>query len=214
MQLLGGDFRVAGEVGDAGRVRCHIPGEIRWRHHKSRHAEPVRWRSWHLRHASAGERVAQGLIVRVEWEDLAGAVFDDLSDYDFELLVADLLGAERKRTFETFPRGRDGGIDVRACLGNGFHLVQCKHYANSSFSTLERAAKREQKTLLRMKPRPRRYTFVTSRPLTASNKTKLSKALSPGVRDERAILGGEASKRSGSYRKCSRRCLHWPKPRR
>lgn len=119
------------------------------------------------------------------------AVFDDLSDYDFELLVADLLGAELKRTFETFPRGRDGGIDLRTRLGNGFHVVQCKHYANSSFSTLERSARREQQTLVEMKPRPRRYTFVTSRRLSASNKTKLSKALAPFVRDERAILGGE-----------------------
>jgi hypothetical protein len=119
------------------------------------------------------------------------AHFDDLSDYDFELLVADLLGAELKRTFETFPRGRDGGIDLRARLGNGFHVVQCKHYANSSFSTLERAARRERQALLQMKLRPRRYTFVTSRRLTASNKAKLSQALAPFVRDERAILGGE-----------------------
>jgi hypothetical protein len=119
------------------------------------------------------------------------ALFDDLSDYDFELLVADLLGAEFKRTFETFPRGRDGGIDLRARLSNGLHIVQCKHYANSSFSTLERAARRENKVLSQMKPRPRRYMFVTSRRLTASNKTKLTKALAPFIRREQDILGAD-----------------------
>ncbi|MFI4990529.1 MAG: restriction endonuclease [Solirubrobacterales bacterium] len=119
------------------------------------------------------------------------ALFDDLSDYDFELLVADLLGAKFKRTFETFSRGRDGGIDIRARLSNGLHVVQCKHYANSAFSTLERAARREQKTLSQMQPKPRRYMFVTSRRLTANNKAKLFSALAPYVRHEQDILGAE-----------------------
>lgn len=119
------------------------------------------------------------------------ALFDDLSDYDFELLVADLLGAKFGRTFETFPRGPDGGIDLRAHLGNGLHIVQCKHYASSAFSTLERAARRERKALSQMKPSPRRYMFVTSRRLTANNKAKLFSALAPYVRREQDILGAE-----------------------
>ena len=115
--------------------------------------------------------------------------FDDLSDYDFELLVADLLGHEYSRSFETFPRGRDGGIDLRAQLGNGLRIGQCKHYPHSSFSRLERAAKREREVLTEMRPRPRRYTFVTSRSLTALNKDRLVAALEPYVRAPSDILG-------------------------
>ncbi len=119
------------------------------------------------------------------------APFDDLSDYDFEMLVADLLGAQLKRDFETFPRGPDGGIDLRARVGNGFHIVQCKHYTMSAFSTLQGAAQREQRALTKMTLKPRRYTFVTSRRLTANNKTKLVEALAPFVKNERAILGAD-----------------------
>ena len=119
------------------------------------------------------------------------AQFDDLSDYDFELLVADLLGAEWDRAFETFSRGRDGGIDLRARLPNGTHLVQCKHYALSSIATLIRAAEKERQQLSGRRPKPRRYTFVTSRRLTPSSKEKLLQALAPFATSERSILGAE-----------------------
>jgi hypothetical protein len=117
------------------------------------------------------------------------AQFDDLSDYDFELLVADLLGVALGRTFETFPRGADGGIDLRAQLGNGQHYVQCKHYAKSSFAQLKRAAAKELKEAIKRGLRPRRYTFVTSHSLTAAKKTILVDTLKPLVRDQRDVLG-------------------------
>jgi hypothetical protein len=116
-------------------------------------------------------------------------LFDDLSDYDFELLVADLLGAELGTRFETFPRGRDGGIDLRARKKRRLHVVQCKHYAGSTFSKLRTAAKREPAHFLDAVPD--RYTFVTSRPLTADNKAKLVEALSPLVSDESDIFGAD-----------------------
>lgn len=119
------------------------------------------------------------------------ARFDDLSDFDFELLVADLLGRELGRRFETFPRGPDGGIDLRSRFAGGFHYVQCKHYATSTFSKLGTAARKERLGLESSKRKPRRYTFVTSRRLTAKNKDKLKEALGRFVRDERDILGSE-----------------------
>jgi hypothetical protein len=117
-------------------------------------------------------------------------VFDDLSDYDFELLVADLLGKELSRRFETFPRGRDGGVDLRANTGHGYHLVQCKHYVHSGFSRLQTAARAEH-AILAASARPKRYSFVTSRRLTKANKERLVAALRPYVRDERDVIGGE-----------------------
>lgn len=119
------------------------------------------------------------------------ARFDDLSDFDFELLVADLMGRELGRRFETFPQGPDGGIDLRSRFSRGFHYVQCKHYAKSTFGKVERAAHKERERLDSMRRKPRRYTFVTSRRLTAGNKDKLVTALDPYVRDERDILGSE-----------------------
>ncbi len=117
--------------------------------------------------------------------------FDDLSDYDFELLVADLLGAKFKREFETFPRGADRGIDLRSRLGNGVHYVQCKHYSRSTFAQLTAEARKELKLALKRNLRPRRYTFVTSQALTDAKKQKLVATLGRLVRDERDVLGAE-----------------------
>jgi len=115
------------------------------------------------------------------------SAFDELSDYDFEILVADLLGAELGKRFETFPRGRDDGVDLRAGSRRKLHVVQCKHYEHSSFAQLKRAAKGEPKHF-KSDP-PAQYTFVTSRRLTAANKAALLEVLNPLVGDEQQILG-------------------------
>lgn len=115
--------------------------------------------------------------------------FDDLSDFDFELLSADLLSRRFRRRFESFPRGRDGGFDLRARLRSGLHYAQCKHYAKSSLSQLKSAARRELARLDEVGLKPRRYTFVTSRELTAANKADIVSCLGRLARDERDVLG-------------------------
>jgi hypothetical protein len=118
--------------------------------------------------------------------------FDDLSDYDFELLIADLLGSELGRRFETFPRGRDDKLDLRARIGNtGFHYVQCKHFMHGTVAQLKRDAQGEAEALKAAGLKPRRYTFVTSRRLTAANKRTLLDVLAPFARDERDVLGDD-----------------------
>ena len=78
-----------------------------------------------------------------------------LSDYDFELLIADLLGEELDIRFELFAAGPDGGIDLRhRVAGHGPHVVQCKHYVRSSFAVLKRAARHEAAKLAAMRPQP------------------------------------------------------------
>ena len=37
----------------------------------------------------------------------------NLSDYEFEQLVGDVLGVDLAMRFERFTRGKDGGIDLR-----------------------------------------------------------------------------------------------------
>ena len=118
-------------------------------------------------------------------------LFDDLSDYDFELLVADLLGAELDCRFETFPRGPDGGIDLRVRVSGGFHYAQCKHFVHSTFAQLKLAAEEEARTRAGSLPDLRRYTFATSRRLTAANKAIMVAALGTLVSDERDVLGYE-----------------------
>jgi hypothetical protein len=71
--------------------------------------------------------------------------FEELSDYDFECLIADLLSADWRVDVDTFPRGRDGGVDLRVLgpTGAPLHLaageelvVQCKHRPNAVLSRL------------------------------------------------------------------------------
>ena len=63
--------------------------------------------------------------------------FKSLSDFDFELLVRDLLQEELDFTLESFKPGKDGGIDLRYISNRDSTLiVQCKHYASSTISQL------------------------------------------------------------------------------
>lgn len=117
--------------------------------------------------------------------------YDNFSDHDFELFVADLLGAELGLRFEAFPRGADGGVDLRALIPRRSrpHVVQCKHYVHSSFSTLLRAARVESERLAKLRPQPATYRFVTSRRLTAGGKARIAEVLRPWVRADDDVLG-------------------------
>ncbi|MDQ6803916.1 MAG: restriction endonuclease [Actinomycetota bacterium] len=119
--------------------------------------------------------------------------FDNFSPYDFEIFVGDLLGAELGVRFEAFPRGADGGIDLRYVAPNRKrpHVVQCKHYAGSAFSNLLTAAKREAGRLAKLDPKPLTYRFVTSRGLTATNKARLATLLSPWIKHENDVVGAQ-----------------------
>lgn len=69
--------------------------------------------------------------------------FRNLSPIDFEALVRDLLGAETKRTFETFAAGPDGGIDCRSIDSSGTIIAQCKHRPDGTKSQIKNDAKKE-----------------------------------------------------------------------
>jgi predicted ATPase len=117
--------------------------------------------------------------------------FGALSDHDFELLIADLLGEEFGLRFELFARGPDQGIDLRNRSQDGkVHVVQCKHYTRSSFGVLLRAAKDEAKKLTLLDPKPSSYRFVTSHSLTPQQKRKLAEALSGWIESETDVFGG------------------------
>jgi hypothetical protein len=117
--------------------------------------------------------------------------YDNFSDHDFELFVADLLGADRGLRYETFPRGPDRGVDLRAIPPRRKrpHVVQCKHFAGSSFSALRTAARKEAARLTADRAHFASYTFATSQPLTARRKTRLAHDLSPWIASDSDVLG-------------------------
>jgi len=119
--------------------------------------------------------------------------FGALSDHDFELLVADLLGEELKVRFELFGRGPDLGIDLRyiPAPGDRPDVVQCKHFLRSSYKLLLRAAKDEARKVANLEPSPRSYRFVTTQSLTVARKRELLKVLLPFAGSEAHVLGSD-----------------------
>ncbi len=121
--------------------------------------------------------------------------FEKLSDFDFEQVIADLLAAEWDAAVEYFPRGRDGGVDLRVLgpqhgkveLRDGEELVvQCKHRPHANYQALEPDLKKEAgKRIVRTAVR---YVVVTSARLTRLNKKSIV-ALFNGRVSERDVLG-------------------------
>lgn len=115
-----------------------------------------------------------------------------LSDFDFELLIQDLLQRELGFRLESFKRGRDKGIDLRYSVGTNDQglIIQCKHYANSKFSNLKSDLKtREIEKIRRLNPS--RYILVTSLGLTPNQKDELFEILSEHCKSINDIYGKE-----------------------
>lgn len=68
--------------------------------------------------------------------DLNQYKFDVLNDEEFEEFSRDILSSHYKKTFRTYKRGRDQGIDASICDEKESIIVQVKHYCNSTFSNL------------------------------------------------------------------------------
>jgi hypothetical protein len=115
--------------------------------------------------------------------------FSSLSDYDFEVLVRDLLSARDGHRYESFKAGRDKGIDLR-CLKSGNTIAQCKHWRRTGFAALKRNLEAEEAAKIRQL-KPDRYLIVTSVPLSAGNKADLRSAIHPFVKADDDILGQE-----------------------
>jgi DNA polymerase III delta prime subunit len=118
-----------------------------------------------------------------------------LSDYDFEQVVADLLAAEWGVHVEYFPRGRDNGVDLRVLGPTSAPLnipsqkelvVQCKHMPNASLAQLRGHLRKEASK--KIVDDAHRYLLVTSARLTRANKQEISSIFS-GRLPEADILG-------------------------
>ncbi len=113
--------------------------------------------------------------------------FKTLSPADFEDLARDLVGAHLRVRLEGFGPGRDGGIDGRHAKNGANLILQAKHKASSTFSSLKSVMKRERKAIDRLMPK--RYILATSQSLTPLKKTQLAKIIGSALKNSEDILG-------------------------
>lgn len=115
--------------------------------------------------------------------------FKTLSPQDFEELTRDLIQAEWSVSLEAFKTGRDNGIDLRYTqAGTPSTIVQCKHYASSTFAKLL-AHLRDEELPKVIRLAPNRYVIVTSLALSPSDKDKLLEAMRPFVVSPADVVG-------------------------
>jgi hypothetical protein len=115
--------------------------------------------------------------------------FKSLSPFDFENLIADILQEDLKVRLEAFKSGRDQGIDLRYSMPrNKSCIIQCKHFADSSVSTLiSKLRKIELPKIRRISPN--RYILVTSQSLSPKNKQMIFDTLKPFIKSTGDIYG-------------------------
>lgn len=93
--------------------------------------------------------------------------FTNLSDVEFEKLSADILSRKFNSKLRYFAPGRDGGIDLVDDVYKKNIVVQVKHYARSSASSLINSLKKEVEKVENLQPV--QYYVCVSQNLTASN---------------------------------------------
>ena len=117
--------------------------------------------------------------------------FSQLSDYEFEALVRDLLQEELGVSLEMFTPGPDAGIDLRL-MGSSDEgpllVVQCKRWEPSAWKELLRQLKRSEKDKI-VKLNPARYLLATSVQLTPKRKDKVVDLLGPWLKTPSDVIG-------------------------
>jgi DNA polymerase III delta prime subunit len=98
--------------------------------------------------------------------------YSELSSYDFECLVRDLLQAWWNQRLEIFTAGKDGGVDLRLFKPDQATVyVQCKHSPHKTYSDIRSSLKKEAKKAA--ESLVGEYWLVTSATLTANNKEEI-----------------------------------------
>ena len=113
--------------------------------------------------------------------------FKTLSPPDFEILSRDLIQKELGIRLESFKSGKDQGIDFRHSSDRDKKLIiQCKHYAESTFSDLFKNLKRDELKKV-AKLAPERYILITSLGLTPKQKDDIFKIFDPFIKNTKDI---------------------------
>ena len=97
--------------------------------------------------------------------------YNNLSDFEFEILCKDIMQKKLNIKLYTFQKGRDGGIDVTDDPKNKNVIIQVKHYINSKYSDLLGSLKKEIQKVNELQPK--RYYICCAVKLTAKNKREI-----------------------------------------
>ena len=97
--------------------------------------------------------------------------YNNLSDFEFEILCKDIMQKKLGIKLYTFQKGRDGGIDVTDDPKNRKAIIQVKHYINSKYSDLLGTLKKEVQKVKELQPE--KYYICCALNLTAKNKREL-----------------------------------------
>lgn len=112
--------------------------------------------------------------------------FTNLSDIEFERLSSDILSRKLGVKLRYFAPGRDGGIDLVDDTVQKNIVVQVKHYAKSSFSSLLTSLKKE---IAKVKAlNPKQYFICISQELTAANITEIYNLFKDYMEDTSNII--------------------------
>lgn len=106
--------------------------------------------------------------------------YSELSPFDFECLVRDLLQEQFGELMEVFPIGRDGGIDIRLLsTTRRTILVQCKHHPGRTFAQVRSSFRAEARAISKHAGSINgQYWVATSASLTAANKREVAEMFS------------------------------------
>ncbi|MER7202267.1 hypothetical protein CG723_20630 [Streptomyces sp. CB01635] len=103
--------------------------------------------------------------------------FTDLSPYDFEALLRDLLSAHEGIAFSTYRIGPDGGIDLQARTDSAVVIAQCKHTPQASRAKLISLAAQEMGKSQNFEAEISRYIFITSADITPKTEREIREEL-------------------------------------
>ena len=97
--------------------------------------------------------------------------FNNLSDFEFEMLCKDIMQKRLDTKLYTFQKGRDGGIDITDDPLKKTVIIQAKHYINSKYTDLIASLRKEVEKVEKLQPQ--KYYVCCAVRLTAKNKQEI-----------------------------------------
>ncbi|WP_158829335.1 restriction endonuclease [Mucilaginibacter lacusdianchii] len=115
-----------------------------------------------------------------------------LHDKEFEELSKELLENELNISFQNFKSGADKGVDLRyAGTRENQIIVQAKRYIRSSFSKLKSELVKEQKKMMALSPRPKRYILTTALDLSVGQADEIVQLMKPFIKNSQDVYARE-----------------------
>lgn len=112
--------------------------------------------------------------------------YENLSDYEFEILCCDIVSRKLGTRLRTFATGKDGGIDATDNASTHNIVVQAKHYLKSSYADLYRSLCREVKKVKKLNPN--KYYICCAQKLTPNNITDIYNLFDEYMTDSNNVI--------------------------